>query len=295
MAEAKQQAPASWSLSGQVAVVTGAARGIGREVVRLMSERGACVVATDRNEAVHDLAGPTVATLVGDVADEATAVATMALANQRFGRVDILVNNAGRTLNKPVVDTTLLDWEAVMDVNARGTFLHCREALRSMLVTGGGVIVNMASIVAVVGMKETVAYAASKGAIAQMTKVIAVEYGDRGIRANVIAAGVVETDMLEDIVADSRATLASYGNVHPLGRVAQPREIAEVVAFLASQINSFSAAGPSRAPRASVPTRATSQKRAPRILRGLQSAGSTWPTRPRSSRYWRNSAIAGST
>lgn len=244
MAEAKQQAPASWSLSGQVAVVTGAARGIGREVAHLMSARGACVVATDRNEAVHDLASPTIATLVGDVADEATAVATMALANQRFGRLDILVNNAGRTLNKPVVDTTLLDWEAVMDVNARGTFLHCREALRSMLVNsggggGGGVIVNMASIVAVVGMKETVAYAASKGAIAQMTKVIAVEYGGRGIRANVIAAGVVETDILEGIVADSRATLASYGNVHPLGRVAQALEIAEVVAFLAAPASSF--------------------------------------------------------
>jgi NAD(P)-dependent dehydrogenase (short-subunit alcohol dehydrogenase family) len=108
-----------------------------------------------------------------------------------------------------------------------------------MIAGGSGVIVNVASIVAAVGMKDTAAYAASKGAIAQLTKVIAVEYGDRGIRANAVAPGVVETDILEGIVEDSRATLAGYGGAHPIGRVGQASEIAEVIAFLASPASSF--------------------------------------------------------
>ena len=136
--------------------------------------------------------------------------------------MDILVNNAGRTMNKPLIDMNVADWDGIMAVNARGTFLHSREALRIMTARGGGTIVNLASVVSVVGMKDTAVYAASKGAIAQLTKVIAVEYGDRGVRANAVAAGVVETDILDGIVDDSRATLAGYANAHPIGRVAQP-------------------------------------------------------------------------
>ncbi|QHJ01422.1 SDR family oxidoreductase [Xylophilus rhododendri] len=230
--------PRSWSLQGRVAVVTGAARGIGRACVELLLARGAQVVASDRNPAVRLLEGPRVASFVGDVSLEQTAIDTMALALQRFGRLDVLVNNAGQTLNKPIGATSVQDWDLLMGVNARGCFLHCREALRHMRAPGGS-IVNLASIVASVGMPDTAAYAASKGAIAQLTRVLAVEQGAAGIRANVVAPGVVETDILKDIVDDSRATLAGYGSVHPLGRVAQPHEIAEVVAFLASPASSF--------------------------------------------------------
>ena len=176
---------------------------------------------------------------MGEVAEEATALRTVELAVKRFGRVDILVNNAGRTLNAPMIETSVADWNAIMTVNARSNFLHSREAVRAMLPRGGGVIVSVVSIVSVVGMKDTAAYAASKGAIAQLTKVIAVEYGARGIRANAVVPGVVETDILEGIVEDSRATLASYGGAHPIGRVAQPMEIAEVIAFLAAPASSF--------------------------------------------------------
>ncbi len=231
--------PPAWSLAGQVAIVTGAARGIGRETALLLRARGARVVAADVAEGVHALAGEDIATLTGDVADESTAVRTAALALERFGRLDVLVNNAGRTLNKALTDTSAADWDAVMAVNARGSFLHAREAVRVMAERGGGAVVGVASVVSSVAMGDLAAYAASKGAVAQLIKTIAVEYGGRGVRANAVAAGVVETDILEGIVADSRATLASYASVHPLGRVAQPREIAEVIAFLAAPASSF--------------------------------------------------------
>ena len=164
---------------------------------------------------------------------------TVALATERFGGLDILVNNAGRTLNKPLLDTGVDDWDAIMAVNARGNFLHAREAVRAIKERGGGAIVNVASVVATVAMKELAAYAASKSAIAQLTKVIAVEHDYDGIRANAVGVGVVETDILEGIVDDSRATLASYGDAHPIGRVAKPEEIAEVIAFLAAPASSF--------------------------------------------------------
>lgn len=231
--------PPSWSLAGRVAIVTGAARGIGRETALLLRARGARVVASDIAESVNALGCDDIATLTGDVGEETTAVRTVALALERFGRLDILVNNAGRTLNKALTDTTAVEWDAVMAVNARGSFLQAREAVRAMAERGGGAVVGVASVVSTVAMGDLAAYAASKGAVAQLTKVIAVEYGARGVRANAVAAGVVETDILEGIVSDSRATLASYGPAHPLGRVAQPREIAEVIAFLAAPASSF--------------------------------------------------------
>ena len=233
--------PDSWSLDGKVAVVTGAARGIGRATVDLLRARGARVVASDQLGTVHDLGCEEVATLAGDVAEEDTARRTVSLAVERFGRLDILVNNAGRTLNKPVLDTGAEEWDAVLRVNARGSFVHSREALRAMLGGGrGGAIVSVVSVAAAVAMQGLGAYAASKGAITQLTKVIAVEHGKQGIRANAVAPGVVETDILQSTgVQDSRATLAGYGDAHPVGRVAQPAEIAEIIAFLASPASGF--------------------------------------------------------
>jgi NAD(P)-dependent dehydrogenase (short-subunit alcohol dehydrogenase family) len=227
------------NFENRIALVTGAARGIGQATALMLHARGARVVATDIGETVHALACDGIVTMTGNIAEEETARRSVALAMETFGGLDILVNNAGRTMNRPLIDMTVEDWDGVMAVNARGTFLHARETVRAMIARDGGVIVNVASIVAQVAMKDTAVYAASKGAIAQLTKVIAVEYGDRGIRANAVAPGVVETDILEGIVPDSRATLASYGSAHPLGRVGQPEDIAEVIAFLASPASAF--------------------------------------------------------
>ncbi len=229
----------SYDLTGKVAVVTGAARGIGHSTATLLRERGAAVVVTDLSATVSDLACDAVAALIGDVADEAFARRTMELAAERFSGLDILVNNAGRTLNKPLTETTVEEYGSILTTNAGGNFVQAREAFRVMATTGGGAIVSVASISSVVGFVTQAAYASSKGAIAQLTKVIALEGGPLGIRCNAVLPGVVDTDIMQGVVANGREMLASFGDQHPLGRIGRPGEIAEVIAFLASPASSF--------------------------------------------------------
>lgn len=227
-----------YDLAGKVAVVTGAARGIGRETALLLHARGARIVATDRSDAVTDLARDGIVTLTGDAGDEDVARRTMALALEAFGRLDILVNNAGRTLNLPIEETSVADFDAILAVNARGNFVHAREAMKVM--TDGGAIVTVASVSSVVAFETQAAYASSKGAVAQLMKVIAVEGGKRGIRSNAVAPGVIETDIMEGVIeGDGRAMLRSFGEQHPIGRIGQPEEVAEAIAFLASSAASF--------------------------------------------------------
>jgi len=232
--------PATWELTGQVAVVTGAARGIGRASADLLRARGARIVASDRSPSVEELAADDVATIVGDVADEDLARRTMQLALDRFGGLDILVNNAGRTLNESLTDTTVADWDAILTTNARGNFVQAREAVRVMTGRGTpGAVVSVASVSSIVAFETQAAYAASKGAIAQLTRVIALEYGKRNIRANAVLPGVIDTDIMEGVVPNGRHMLASFADKHPLGRIGQPEEIAEVIAFLASPAANF--------------------------------------------------------
>lgn len=227
-------------LAGKVALVTGAARGVGAATVAWLRAHGARVLATDIRPEVEQLADPDgVAVLVGDVSEEDVAVRSAAMALDRFGSLDILVANAGRSVNKPITETTAADWDELMSVNARGAFLHAREAFRVMRGNGGGAIVTVGSFACTVGLAEAAAYSASKGALAQLTKVLALEGGPHGIRANVVAPGVIETDLLDTFRADSREYLRSFGDAHPLGRVAQPEEIAEVIGFLASPRSAF--------------------------------------------------------
>ncbi|RZQ62441.1 SDR family NAD(P)-dependent oxidoreductase [Amycolatopsis suaedae] len=234
--------PSTWDLTGRVAVVTGAARGIGLATATLLRERGARVLVTDRSDAVEQLATDdpdNVAALVGDVADEDHARMTMRLAAERFGRLDILVNNAGRTLNKPITDTTAEDFDSILRVNARGNFLQAREAFRVMEAGDGGAIVSIASVSSVVAFATQTAYAASKGALAQITRVLAIEGGPKRIRSNAVLPGVVDTDIMEGVVEDGRAMLASFGDAHPIGRIGRPEEVAEAVAFLVSDAAAF--------------------------------------------------------
>ena len=229
-------------LDGRVALLTGAAGGVGRATAALLLAHGARLVVEDRDPAVRELADAApdaVVALVGDVADESLAARAVATAVDTFGSLDILVNNAGRTLNKTILDTSVAEFDGLHETNARGTFVHTREALRVMQPARSGAIVNVASMVSTVALPLLSAYAASKGAIAQLTKVAALEVARDGIRVNAIAAGVIETGILDEIVEDGREALRQAGAESPIGRAARPAEIAEAIAWVASPRASY--------------------------------------------------------
>lgn len=226
-------------VEGKVALVTGAASGIGKAIAQLLHARGAKVVAEDLNPDVEALAQPGLVPLVADITADGAAERAVELALERFGRLDILVNNAGIIINKPVIDMTREDWERIQATNVTATFLHSREALKAMLPNKSGAIVNIASYASYFAFPTIAAYAASKGALAQLTRTLALEAIEHGIRVNAIGVGDVATNILNDVVDDGPGFLSKHGEAAPIGRAAQPEEIAEVVAFLASERASF--------------------------------------------------------
>lgn len=149
------------------------------------------------------------------------------------------MNNAGIIINKLVVDMTREDWERIQAVNATAAFLHCREAVKAMMPNKSGAIVNIASYASYFAFPTIAAYTASKGALAQLTRTLALEAIEHGIRVNAIGVGDVVTNILNEVVDDGPGFLAQHGEGAPIGRAAQPEEIAEIVAFLASERASF--------------------------------------------------------
>ena len=228
-------------VKGKVAIVTGAASGIGRAITEMLVSRGAFVVAEDVNPSVAAMAGSNVAPLIADISEDGSAEKAVALAIERFGRLDILVNNAGIIINKLVVDMTRSDWEKIMSVNVTGAFLHCRAAMKAMIPQASGAIVNVASYASYFAFPTIAAYTASKGALAQLTRTLALEAIGHGIRVNAVGSGDVVTNILNNVVADGNgaAALEAHGASAPIARAAEPKEIAEVVLFLASERASF--------------------------------------------------------
>ncbi|PLP99792.1 SDR family NAD(P)-dependent oxidoreductase [Cupriavidus pauculus] len=227
------------TLAGKVAIVTGAASGIGLATTERLHALGASVVAVDLDARVQALARPGIVPFVADVSREDSAVGAVACAVDRFGRLDILVNNAGIIINKPVVDTSLEDWNRIQAVNATAVFLFSREAMRAMMPARAGAIVNIGSYACFQAFPTIAAYAASKGALAQLTRALSLEAIEYGIRVNAVGSGDVVTNITNHIHADGPAFLAEHGKKAPIGRAAQPAEIAEVVAFLASDKASY--------------------------------------------------------
>ncbi|MDJ1498271.1 SDR family oxidoreductase [Cytophagaceae bacterium DM2B3-1] len=228
-------------LEGKVAIVTGAANGIGKATAVLLHSRGVKVIAEDYKADVHKLAEEYtgIVPLQADVTQEQSAKKVVQLALERFGKLDILVNNAGRIVNKLVTETTLEEWQLIMDTNVTGAFLHTKEALKAMIPNKTGAIVNIASYASFFVFPTISAYTASKGALAQLTRTTAVENIEHGIRVNAIGVGDVVTNLINELREDGREFLAEHGKLAPIKRAADPMEIAEIVSFLASDRASF--------------------------------------------------------
>ena len=230
-------------LSGRVALVTGAARGIGRAIALTLARDGADIALADTDldglaETAALIEGRRVLAVQADVSREASVVALYATVLAGLGRLDILVNNAGIFKVTDPLETTVEDWDRVMAVNARGTFLMCREALRHMMPAGHGTIINIASTAGKSGgsVMSGVHYAASKAAVICLTKSLAKYAAPQRIRVNAVAPGPTVTEMTAGWGAAANVRIA--GEI-PLGRYAEPQEIAEAVAFLASDRAAF--------------------------------------------------------
>lgn len=223
----------------RVAIVTGAASGIGAAITRRLVADGAAVVGGDLDpDAVP--AGATGVAL--DVSDPESVQALVDRCVADHGRIDILCNNAGVGGVTDVVHCTLEEWERIFAVNARGTFLCLRATLPHMLDAGRGVIVNTASVAATVGLPNRAAYCASKGAVVALTKQVAVQYASQGIRCNSVSPGTVDSPWvgrLLEAADDPAAMREALVARQPLGRLGTPEEVAEVVTYLASDAASF--------------------------------------------------------
>ena len=232
-------------LAGSAAIVTGAAGGLGREIVRLLHGAGASIVAEDIVPEVADLetGDGSIVSLCGDASLSSTARQAVELALERFGRLDVLVNNAARFLGKPTLDISDEEWDALLATNLRSVFVHSREALPHLFESDRAAIVNLSSISGVVGMPEQAAYCATKGAISNLTRQLAVDYSGRGVRVNAVAPGAIDTPFLETALSGFPGGLVEakefVATEHPIGRISSPAEIAEVVLFLASPRASF--------------------------------------------------------
>lgn len=230
------------TLQGRVAIITGAASpdGLGFATTKLFAAQGAAVILTDLSPDIHkriqDLPGGTNAlALQHDVRGEADWDTVFSEAVEKFGRVDILVNNAGITLRDPIDVMTLDTWRAVIDTNLNSSFLGCRAAVREMRRHGGGgAIVNIASISGVVGMRNSSPYGASKGGIRSLTKVVALETAREGIRCNVICPGLIMSDIHTAVIHKMPDAHKALVDAIPMGRLGEPRDIAEAALFLAS-------------------------------------------------------------
>jgi NAD(P)-dependent dehydrogenase (short-subunit alcohol dehydrogenase family) len=239
-------------LSGQVVLITGGASGIGRAAAELFVARGASVMIADLD---GEAAAATAAVLGGaapagggaveametDVAVADQVEAMVAGTEARFGRLDAAVNNAGTPgTYKPLADQQLSDWQRTVDINLTGTFLCLQAELAVMADAGHGAIVNVASAAGLMGFANLPAYVASKHGVVGLTKSVALEFArGGGIRVNAVCPGNVHTPMLEGFAGGDAQALQGMGKVTPIGRLAQPTEIAEAIVWLCSDAASF--------------------------------------------------------
>jgi 3(or 17)beta-hydroxysteroid dehydrogenase len=235
-------------VDGKIALITGGASGIGLATARLLLEHGAEVVLADRDKPAADAALAALEQRAKfhrlDVTREDQWIAVTEAVVAEFGRIDVLVNSAGVALLKDIEATTFDEWRALMAVNLDGTFLGCKHAVRVMKERGGGSIVNMSSVAGLIGNGNLAAYSASKGGVRLLTKSVALHCARKGyaIRCNSVHPSFVETPMLRAMIAAGRDPAKMEANcvsAAPLGRLAQPVEVARTILFLASDESAF--------------------------------------------------------
>ena len=237
-------------LQGKVAVVTGAGNGMGRATAPLFAREGAAVVIGDVDMAGGASAVAEIEAAGGrgvfqrcDVSKEADVAALIDTAEQRYGKLDTIFNNAG--IEQPVTPSTDVTeelFDRVIGINLKGTFFGCKHAIPALLRNGGGTIVNNSSVSAFANVGGNISYAASKGAVMSLTRVLAIEYAKRNIRVNAINPGVIDTDMNRRnavLSNDPAATEERWRAITPMGRMGTGDEIAQTVLYLASDQSSF--------------------------------------------------------
>lgn len=235
-----------FDLTGQVAVVTGGGTGLGEASARALAEAGASVVLCGRRQEPLDKVASEIKSAGGEALpisvdvtrrDEVMSMASEAM--KTFGKVDILVNNAGINLVKPFLDLTEEDWDAVLNTNLKGCFYCCHALGKGMVERNSGSIINMVSVFGLRGFMNISPYIASKGAITQLTKALAVEWARYNVRVNAIAPSYIETEMARrDIESDERILKFNLSRI-PMRRSGKPHEVGAIVVFLASEASSF--------------------------------------------------------
>ncbi|MFC4260289.1 SDR family NAD(P)-dependent oxidoreductase [Marinobacter lacisalsi] len=235
-----------FDLGGNVSLITGAGRGIGRSIALGLAEAGSdlvlCSRSRDELEAVATEArgrGVRALVVTCDVTDPEQIAAAVASAIREFGHIDVLINNAGLAIKKPAEDLPLEDWQTIINVNLTGVFLMAQAVGRHMLERGSGSIVNISSIAGKTGLTGSSAYCASKGGVDMLTRTLAVEWADRGVRVNALAPAYTETPLVKSIT-DVRADFADRVVARtPMKRMAAPDEMVGTAIYLASRASSY--------------------------------------------------------
>ncbi len=224
-------------LDGKVAVITGAASGIGEQCALRFKREGAEVFGIDVQKPADDLK---IEFREVDVRDEDAVRAAVEAAVERFSRIDVVVNAAGVAGGGPVHELDVADWDRVLDINLKGTFLFCKHVVRAMMGQGSGSIINIASIEGLEALAGASAYNASKGGVVLLTKEMSLDYGPQGVRVNCICPGMIDTPMTAALKSPgAEHTRDTFREYHSLGRFGKPEEIAAAALFLASDDASF--------------------------------------------------------